>query len=68
MNEKISIDTSNGLKCWKKQINNKAQFINFINNLYKMEIKKKKDKKIDINYNKNYFEKFNINKAIDCMR
>ena len=68
LNEKISIDTSNGLKCWKKQINNKAQFINFINNLYKMEIKKKKDKKIAIQYSKNYFEKFNINKAIDCMR
>ena len=64
LNEKISIDSSNGLKCWKMNINDVYQFKNFINNLYRIELKKIKNKKIAIKYSNQYFEGFNMKQVL----
>ena len=64
LNEKISIDSSNGLKCWKMNINDVYQFKNFINNLYRIELKKIENKKIAMKYSSQYFEGFNMKQVL----
>ena len=67
LNERIDIDTSYNLKEWKMRLNNVDEFRNFINFKSHKILSSKKNRKIGINYSRNYFEKFKFNRAINLM-